>query len=297
MLCVTIGFVGSTRPDQADQQPPKVSAAEANKNLTKRVEPEYPALAKTTHTSGTVRLQAIISTTGKVKDLKVINGHPFLVGAALKAVRQWEYKPFSQGDTPVEVTTEIDLDFVLQGSASEKIDRDNYQRLDHQCRSLYQNRDYGGAEKSCKEAVQSSERLPEDLFPERFGSLQVLGYVYFSERKLGQSQEAFEQEWAVISKAIAQARMKPDEPDVGYAARDLARVYHANGQAEKAETLYKRALAIFETAIQGSYPEHMKRGYIQQIKKIVQDYSLLLKAQGRNNEADELESNAKSLRE
>src|SRR5205814_5230697 len=115
----------------------------------------------------------------------------------------------------------------MPASSSQKSDPDNHQRLDHQSRSLYQTRDYRGAENSCKEAVQSSERLPEDLFPERFGSLQVLGYVYFSERKLGQSQEAFEQKWAVISKAIAQARMKPDEPDVGYAARDLARVYHA----------------------------------------------------------------------
>jgi len=52
------------------------------------------------------------------------------------------------------------------------------------------------------------------------------------------------------------------------------------------------ALTIFEGAVQESYPEDMKRGYIQQIKRILQDYAQLLKVEGRNKEADELESKA-----
>ncbi len=77
------------------------------------VKPAYPAEAKQQSLSGTVRLQALISKTGEVAAVRVLEGAPMLVGAAVDAVRQWKYQPTNVEGSPVEVVTDIDVNFVL----------------------------------------------------------------------------------------------------------------------------------------------------------------------------------------
>jgi protein TonB len=76
--------------------------------------PDYPPLAKMARIQGTVRLEAIISKDGTIQDLKVVSGHPLLVKAALEAVQRWRYQPTLLNGEPVEVVTEIDVNFTLQ---------------------------------------------------------------------------------------------------------------------------------------------------------------------------------------
>ena len=77
--------------------------------------PDYPPLAKMARIQGQVRLEAVISKDGTIQDLKVMSGHPLLVKAALDAVRQWRYQPTLLNGDPVEVITEIDVNFMLAG--------------------------------------------------------------------------------------------------------------------------------------------------------------------------------------
>ncbi len=77
--------------------------------------PEYPPLAKMARIQGTVKLEAIIAKDGTIQDLKVLSGHPLLVKAALDAVKQWRYQPTLLNGQPVEVVTEIDVNFTLAG--------------------------------------------------------------------------------------------------------------------------------------------------------------------------------------
>ena len=81
--------------------------------LLKRVSPEYPKKARKQHVEGTVRLHAVIAKDGSIKDLEVLSGDPLLADAALKAVRQWRYKPTLLDGQPKEVTTTIDVVFAL----------------------------------------------------------------------------------------------------------------------------------------------------------------------------------------
>ena len=81
--------------------------------LTYKVQPQYPAIARTIHLSGTVYLRAIISTDGTVRQLEVISGNPLLANPALQAVRQWRYQPTRLNGEPVEVETFITVNFVL----------------------------------------------------------------------------------------------------------------------------------------------------------------------------------------
>lgn len=97
----------------ASSGPVPVSSRIQAAKLIRRVQPVYPPIARTAGVSGTVRLRAIISGDGRIEQLRVLSGHPFLVRAAVQAVEQWCYRPTLLGDKPVQVATEIEVNFVL----------------------------------------------------------------------------------------------------------------------------------------------------------------------------------------
>ena len=103
----------STQPVQQEKHPVKVSEGVLEAQLISRIEPHYPALALQTRTRRHGGLHAIISRDGRITSLDVLSGHPFLVKAALDAVRQWRYRPTMLNGEPVEVETSITVIFRL----------------------------------------------------------------------------------------------------------------------------------------------------------------------------------------
>ena len=75
--------------------------------------PIYPQLARQARISGVVKLIGIIGKDGTIQQLRVISGHPLLVGAALDAVRRWTYRPTLLNGQPVDVIAPIDVNFTL----------------------------------------------------------------------------------------------------------------------------------------------------------------------------------------
>jgi TonB family protein len=92
----------------------KVQAA----NLIKKVTPPYPPLAKQARIQGTVRFSATIGKDGTVTSLQLISGHPLLAPAAQEAVKQWIYKPTLMNGQPVQVLTQIDVNFNLEAQST-----------------------------------------------------------------------------------------------------------------------------------------------------------------------------------
>lgn len=82
-------------------------------SLIERVQPAYPPFARTARIQGQVVLAATISKTGTIENLQVVSGHPMLVRAALDAVSQWRYRPYILNHEPVEVETQIVVNFSL----------------------------------------------------------------------------------------------------------------------------------------------------------------------------------------
>jgi protein TonB len=82
-------------------------------NLVEKVTPVYPPLAKQARIQGTVSYTATINKDGTIQSLEVISGHPLLVEAATDAVKQWVYRPTLLNGNPVEVITQIDVNFTL----------------------------------------------------------------------------------------------------------------------------------------------------------------------------------------
>ncbi|MGC1978126.1 MAG: energy transducer TonB [Candidatus Sulfotelmatobacter sp.] len=82
-------------------------------DLVHKVVPTYPPLARVARLQGRVVLQAVISKQGTIENLRVLAGHPMLVPAAIEAVRQWRYRPYILNNEPVEVETQITVNFSL----------------------------------------------------------------------------------------------------------------------------------------------------------------------------------------
>jgi protein TonB len=83
--------------------------------LLQKTIPNYPPIAKAARVSGTVILQATISKTGTITNLRVVSGPPMLQQSAMDAVRSWRYRPYLLNGDPVEVETTVNVVFSLGG--------------------------------------------------------------------------------------------------------------------------------------------------------------------------------------
>ena len=80
--------------------------------LSSRV-PVYPDAARADHVEGRVVMQAVVTKDGAVGHLHVTSGDPILRAAALEAVSAWRYRPYLVNGEPVDVSTTISVDFLV----------------------------------------------------------------------------------------------------------------------------------------------------------------------------------------
>ena len=81
--------------------------------LIKKIAPSYPASSLRMRVEGTVQLLATVSKDGDITHIKVLSGEPQLTKAASDAVKQWKYKPYLLNGEPVEIQTQITINFRL----------------------------------------------------------------------------------------------------------------------------------------------------------------------------------------
>jgi TonB family protein len=83
-------------------------------------DPVYPAIARTAKVQGMVILEAVISATGRVEDVKVLRSVPLLDDAAIDAVRQWQFTPTILNGEPIPVVMTVTVTFTLQPEAGSR---------------------------------------------------------------------------------------------------------------------------------------------------------------------------------
>jgi len=91
----------------------KISQGVSQGLLVKKVPPIYPSQALQRRLQGSVQLAAVIGKDGNITSVNAINGDPILTHAAIDAVRQWKYKPYYLDGQPVEIQTQITVNFKL----------------------------------------------------------------------------------------------------------------------------------------------------------------------------------------
>jgi TonB family protein len=122
------GITGGVGPSNPAYQPPppatpqpslgtpqrvRVSAGVAQAFVLTKVPPQYPPEAKDAHIQGVVLMNVIVDKEGNVANIQLISGHPLLAPAAIDAVKQWKYKPYLLNESPVEVETQVHVNFTL----------------------------------------------------------------------------------------------------------------------------------------------------------------------------------------
>jgi TonB family protein len=80
-------------------------AQESRKVLSNPV-PVYPETAKRLRISGVVKVQIVIGPDGRVKETKVIGGHPLFVSSVEDTLKNWKYAPASG-----ETTAQLEFNF------------------------------------------------------------------------------------------------------------------------------------------------------------------------------------------
>jgi TonB family protein len=108
-------FAGASNAKVSGPRVVTVSAGVAVGMLIHQTQPMYPPIARAARVQGTVVMNATISRTGKVTNLKVVSGPPMLRQSALDAVKTWQYKPYTLNGEPTEVDTTINVAFSLGG--------------------------------------------------------------------------------------------------------------------------------------------------------------------------------------
>lgn len=94
-------------PSGGKAQRVRISSKLADQNVINKVQPTYPATARDAHVQGSCVLKVLIDKKGKVSDVTAISGDPLLVPAAMDAVKQWRFKPYSINGQAVAVETRV----------------------------------------------------------------------------------------------------------------------------------------------------------------------------------------------
>jgi TonB family protein len=112
------GALSNLLPNQGTAPKPilqtlNVSQGVSQGLLIKKVQPAYPPNALRMRLEGAVQIQATIGKSGNIAAVKVLSGEPLLAKAAVDAVKQWKYKPYYLNGEPVEIQTQITVNFKL----------------------------------------------------------------------------------------------------------------------------------------------------------------------------------------
>lgn len=273
-----------------EDKPARVEPEVASHNLTKKVEPVVPPLAKAAGIGGTVVADIAVDATGKVSSVTLVSGHPMLAPAFIDAVKKWEYAPFLKDGQPVSVVTRVEWSVAgpNYSQSQNKALRDYYPTF-QTCYQLVRQGKDAEAEKKCSETVALSDQLPENRVLERSDSRVFLGHALYGQHKFLESIPLYEK-----AVEIRKPYEKSDR-DADFASENasLARAYAAVGRLAEADTYYSQAVTIYKAAIV-SLPE-MKSNYTGRLKSTLSEYAKLKAALGQNDEASRLGAEASRL--
>lgn len=91
----------------------RVAQPEALRAVVKKVQPDYNPIAKQMRVQGDVEVEARVSDSGEVTDVKVLSGNALLTAPVVKAVRDWRFQPFQENGKPIQAVATLRFTFKL----------------------------------------------------------------------------------------------------------------------------------------------------------------------------------------
>lgn len=175
-------------------------------------------------------MHIVISSSGDVSTVTVVSGHPMLAPAAIEAVKQWKYKPFTENGNPAAVATDVDLEFPGGMSEKESDVRNKFFPVEQECRQLINAARYTDAEQKCRDAVALSDNLPREVVLERSDAKSLLANAIFLQHRFSEAIPLYEQ-----ALNLDKGYRKPDDADLATDYANLGRAYAMNGEPVKAD--------------------------------------------------------------
>ncbi|SRR5260221_8529222 len=280
--CMVFLFLIDTTAARTPKQTESVSeipATIATEHILKKIEPEYPAMAKSAHLQGNVTLRVTISAEGMVTDVSVISGHPVLAVAAMNAVKQWQYKPFIVDNRTATVRAIVDVPFSqpLPEAEYKKEQQaaEAYYKQENKCREMEKLQEFAEAEQTCKMGIQLADTLPPSRQLERMNAYRLTGHSLMYQRKFSEALGLYQRELAIAKVAVG-----PSSAELGNAYHDVALGLHATGDLTQARFNYEKSESTLEQARDHISSEFLKAKYSSAIKSVLTDYALLLRQMG-----------------
>ena len=97
----------------AQDEPKKITRAEALSAVATKVQPDYPPVARQLRIQGTVELQVLVAETGEVLKVDIVSGNPMFTGPSAQAVKCWKFRPFVENGKPIRVLAPVTVDFKM----------------------------------------------------------------------------------------------------------------------------------------------------------------------------------------
>ncbi len=92
----------------------RIDTEVAESHIESQAAAQYPPNAQLAKIQGCVVVHAEIDKAGKVKQVKAVSGHPFLLHSAEMAVLQFRYRPFEQNGVVADVDTYVIVKYALR---------------------------------------------------------------------------------------------------------------------------------------------------------------------------------------
>ncbi len=117
-LVLALALTPLAAAQEAAPQRIAVDKTQMASQIIKKVAPVYPPLARQARIQGQVVLKVEISKSGDVENIQLYSGHPMLAPSAVEAVKQWKYRPYLVNGEPVNVKTDVTVNFTLADASS-----------------------------------------------------------------------------------------------------------------------------------------------------------------------------------
>ena len=275
----------------------EMSASDAAAHLIKRAEPIYPPSALAAGVGGIVRLRTTVAIDGTVRTATLLTGSRLLAPAAIDAVKQWRYTPFTVDGHPVAASFDVEVPFTLprREGRDPEADRLASTAFDGQweeCQRLLGARRLPEAAAPCLALPDLAEKLPPDRQLERAHAHEAVGMLYFSRAAYAESLVAFQR-----ALAVRQSVSRADDADLGMAYHAVAWGYRMAGNSIEARRNYEIAEATLrkslgwvdtleeKTASSRELHEEFRQRYTRNLQTILSDFVAFLKQSGDTDAA------------
>ncbi|MEK6321360.1 MAG: TonB family protein [Acidobacteriota bacterium] len=269
-LAISVGFVSTVRVDAAQDvrpEPPRIirkAGGVFQGSATRRVEPEYPPLAKAARITGSVVVEVTVDEDGNVFSARAISGHPLLKDVAVTAAKDWKFSPTMLSGVLVKVIGTITFNFNL-------VRKEQIEALKEKVNASPSSAElrYRLAELFREDAQQESAiveyKQALSLEPDYVEAYKGLGDAYAATGRYDLAVDTFKQGLTV-------------KAPPGFAERlniVLGSAYLAQGRNEDALEAFRQAVAILPDSVEGHYNLGLTYLKIGDRQSAISEYTIL----------------------